>query len=378
MVELVVLADDRTGALETAGLIADAGWGRVPVVVAPDCMPEGAVIGVVDIGSRRLPAEEAVARALAVAASSPARRSAHKIDSTLRGNWADEVVARQVAGRSRALVVPAFPAVGRTCVGGVVHVDGAPLASRPADLLAAAGAVSVAVLRGAHDVAAWVSEEASARVAVCDATTSADLAAVGRAWAQLDDVLLAGSAGAIGAGAAALVSATTVDRVDSVTPSVEASVLVVCGSLHPVARSQVDALRDEVAATVLTTDDDHAALLGSLRSGGVGVLCTEVVPTPTARGADAERAVAGLAAAVRRVMDAVEIGTLVVVGGDTAAAVLGSDPVVVGGTLGPGIPWARRPTATSTAIGGPLIVTKAGGFGDDLTLVRLLPGRMDG
>ena len=48
-----------------------------------------------------------------------------------------------------------------------------------------------------------------------------------------------------------------------------------------------------------------------------------------------------------------------IVGGDTAAAVLGDGVHVAGGTVAPGIPWARRADGT-----GPLVVTKAGGFGD--------------
>ena len=61
---------------------------------------------------------------------------------------------------------------------------------------------------------------------------------------------------------------------------------------------------------------------------------------------------------------------LVVVGGDTAAAVLGDEPMVVGGTLAPGVPWSRRADGS-----GPLVVTKAGGFGHPTTLVDLLAGR---
>jgi uncharacterized protein YgbK (DUF1537 family) len=59
-----------------------------------------------------------------------------------------------------------------------------------------------------------------------------------------------------------------------------------------------------------------------------------------------------------------------IIGGDTAAAVLGAEPMVVGGTLAPGVPWSRRADGT-----GPLVVTKAGGFGHRDTLVDLLAGR---
>ena len=50
--------------------------------------------------------------------------------------------------------------------------------------------------------------------------------------------------------------------------------------------------------------------------------------------------------------------TLVVIGGDTAAALLGDAPRMVGGFVAPGMPWSRDDDG-----GGPLVVTKAGGFG---------------
>jgi uncharacterized protein YgbK (DUF1537 family) len=62
------------------------------------------------------------------------------------------------------------------------------------------------------------------------------------------------------------------------------------------------------------------------------------------------------------------VATLVVLGGDTAAAVLGPAPLAVGGTVAPGAPWARRRD-------GLLVVTRAGGFGAANAVVDLLaPG----
>jgi uncharacterized protein YgbK (DUF1537 family) len=59
--------------------------------------------------------------------------------------------------------------------------------------------------------------------------------------------------------------------------------------------------------------------------------------------------------------------TLLVIGGDTAAAVLGDEPRLVGGTVAPGMPWSLDADG-----GGPLVITKAGGFGDPDALARLL------
>jgi uncharacterized protein YgbK (DUF1537 family) len=107
---------------------------------------------VVDLGSRHLSPGEARERA---AALSSGPRIGHKIDSTLRGNWADELVAR--AEQRPVLLVPALPEFGRVCSGGEVLEHGRPVhegaagtdvrrrvtSSRPAVHLRAVGAASV-------------------------------------------------------------------------------------------------------------------------------------------------------------------------------------------------------------------------------------------
>ncbi len=56
--------------------------------------------------------------------------------------------------------------------------------------------------------------------------------------------------------------------------------------------------------------------------------------------------------------------TVVLVGGDTTAAVLGTSPMRVGGTLAPGVAWGAMPDGVH-------LVTKPGGFGGASTLVDL-------
>ena len=277
--DLLVLADDRTGALETAGACADAGltvvmtpFGTADVLPPHDCR-------VIDLGTRRLSADEAARRAASVRID--ATRHAHKIDSTLQGNWAAEIASRALP----TLLVPAFPSAGRTCVDGVVHVHGAAV-GRPGDQLPDA--------------------------TVCDATSDRDLDRHAQTWLKTPDLLLAGTAGAIGAGARAL-GRTTDRRV----PRARGRVLVVCGSRQPIALAQ--------AAAIARHHD---------------VVYTPVDPTGD---------------------------VLVIIGGDTAAAVLGDRAMVVGGTIEPGVAWSHVANGT-----GPLVITKPGGFGDEQTLVRVL------
>src|SRR4051812_9287183 len=103
-------ADDRTGALELAAALADRGVGGgsgVPVSVWPNVADDP--VSVVDLDSRHVAPHEAGLRAASLMIVGP---SAHKIDSTLRGNWAHELVARQRASGLPVLLIPALPVLG--------------------------------------------------------------------------------------------------------------------------------------------------------------------------------------------------------------------------------------------------------------------------
>jgi uncharacterized protein YgbK (DUF1537 family) len=306
--ELLVLADDRTGALEAAGACADAGFSVVmaPVGCSGALAPHDCLV--VDLGSRHVDA--VAARGRVGMAEVPAKRHAHKIDSTLKGNWAAELAARS----RRTLLIPAFPAAGRTCHNGIVHVHGAPI-GRPADQLESAGAT---------------------QVVVADASTDEEVATLVDTWRDDPELLLAGTAGVIGAGARAIVRARSLGTHAAVTPRATGPVLIVCGSRQPVARAQ-------------------AAALGGRHD--------VVVP-----GDGAGRGTAVLQDLHDRVASRLDdVGVLVLIGGDTSAVVLGGRPMVVGGTLEPGVAWSRFADGS-----GPLVVTKPGGFGDARTLVRVL------
>jgi uncharacterized protein YgbK (DUF1537 family) len=364
MDRFVITADDRTGALEVAGALAERLGRTVHAVPSgsdgPD-RPDGAAADrrVVDLGSRSLPP---------VAAAAAAGRfgrlaTAHKIDSTLRGRWADEVAAFVASGRRRALVVPALPSLGRVCIGGVVSIDGVPVAdgpagsdprhpvrsSRPADHLHAAGLAEVTDVADERQLTAWLDHGLG--VAVCDAASVADLDRVGAAWrASSNSPLFVGTAGSIAAAIAPAVRARPLP-----VPPVS-GVLVACGSLHPVARRQVGVL-------VRSSDplDQVAVALSSRVSVGAAVDDAAAVAAATELAA---RVDAALATRSQR--------ALLVVGGDTAAALLGDAVVEVHGTLAAGTPWGIG-TVTRR-----LVATRSGGFGDDAALVDMVAALLHG
>ncbi|CAN0492439.1 unnamed protein product, partial [Phaeothamnion confervicola] len=113
----LIAADDRTGALEVAGACARDG---APVAVVAGISNHVRVPGVVDLATRHLSASTAAERARTVDRVDVASVHAHKIDSTLRGNWAAEIAARHGASGRPVLVVPALPALGRICRDGTV------------------------------------------------------------------------------------------------------------------------------------------------------------------------------------------------------------------------------------------------------------------
>lgn len=370
MARVLVTADDCTGALEVAGALADRAGRSVPAVVgrrlgwrvAP---PRGddAVL-VVDLSSRHTSAAVAADRVAEAIGSHAPDIVAHKFDSTLRGNWADEVLAAGRASGRPVLVVPALPAAGRTCRNGIVSVDGVPVehtaagrdprqpvrSSRPADHLHAAGASDVAQLTTVDELAAWF-DRATPSVAVVDAASADDLERIGERWrASGRRSVFAGTAGSVSAGVA---EPRAVVAEPLPPPAVEA-VLVVCGSLHPGARRQV--------AELMTSADPADRI----------AVATSLPPWPPGTGVHddaAESAAVELASRAHRALVERRDRAVVVIGGDTAAALLDGERLEVQGTIEVGTPWCRREHDAR------VVVTRSGGFGDAAALCRLV-GRL--
>jgi uncharacterized protein YgbK (DUF1537 family) len=369
---IAVIADDLTGAADTGVQLARAGY-RTAVTFRDEPAPSGVDAVVADTDSRGLEPAEAAARARRAAlrlASAPILMK--KLDSTLRGPLAAELEAVLAAsGRSAAVVAPAFPATGRTTVGGVQLVDGEPVHRtrfgrdpvspvREADLVRLLGARHVAA--GDPPAAAL----AAGGLVVCDAATDDDLEALVRAVPDPASVLWAGSAGL----AAALgtvhpgdgVLSEDYDAADSGGP-----VLVVVGSANATAREQIARMveagvpavplrlkrlgPDEVAAA-------SASAVAALAEDGACVLH----PVGAGHGADLPRRIAAaLAEAAAAAAERAAVAGLVLTGGDTAVHVarrLGATGLLVEDELEPGVVVGRllgpRPYR---------IVTKAGGFG---------------
>jgi uncharacterized protein YgbK (DUF1537 family) len=379
---VLIIADDLTGAMDSAGPFAAAGvetW-----VVADPMQCEAADLasaGVVSVNTdtRHLGAAQAAERVRAIAARLDCGHYpvvVKKIDSTLRGNVVAETRAlMQATGRAGAVVAPAFPAQGRTVRGGVVHVNGTPLAltgfardklSPPPlaplhEEFAAAGATRAAtVAAGAVPIAGPVEG-----VLVVDAESDADLAAtVAALRPNLGSVLLAGSAGLTRALAQSCYAGLPVAQDPG---AVRGTIVFAVGSRAAQSAEQVEALAADADTRVLRAPN------GCLQEGElpkVRNLVLKATPDASGRDGDAAQVAARMARHAIDVARRTGAEAMVATGGDTAIAILaasGNPALQVLGDLMPGIPYARI-----RIDGAPLwLVTKAGGFGGRETFRQL-------
>jgi uncharacterized protein YgbK (DUF1537 family) len=219
-----IIADDLAGSCDVAGRLTLLGY-RPVVYASPvggykslSSLPQGAVV-IVNTRSRDSSLREAVARARAAARlleRSGAPVTYQKMDSTLRGHWAEEMKSiAQVVRPEHILLCPAFPAQGRFVRDGHLRVSPGPYLdfgafmevredlSLHARLQQQCGWEALEVphrvlRRGSGAIRAAVRAGTGADCVVFDAARDADLQAMGRAFRRSQArVLWVGSAGLV-------------------------------------------------------------------------------------------------------------------------------------------------------------------------------------
>lgn len=410
-----ILADDLTGASDTGLQFRQAGlrtWVVMRQPQAPEALPIEVAVLAINTASRHLPAARASERArdaLAWLKSQGCRSFYKKLDSTLRGPIGAEISAlRRDLGSELAVVAPAFPAAGRTTLGGYQLVDGVPVSlsaygqdplypvteSHVPTLLAEAGervgliewrtvqagpeaiAGEFARMR-AHDV----------RTVVVDAVRDEDLRAIATAIHRAPYMVLpAGSAGLAAALCETRMALPASPRIEGARGRLLGKlppVFIVNGSANPVSLAQLQLLETEVRKVavdvrqLLLTDEEEIErlarqVLAALFAGKDVLLTTATSPeqvrrdqalgsdlglSPFQMGHHLSELVGRL---VQRVLAQGEVTHMVLVGGETAAAVcarLPGDRLEILAEVQPAVPCSQL-------IGTPLrIVTKSGGFG---------------
>jgi uncharacterized protein YgbK (DUF1537 family) len=343
--EAAIVADDLTGALDSAAPFATRGMRTVVAMdvagidEALDSQPAPSVVAV-STASRDIAPE--VAAELVTQACARLQRAEpaiflKKIDSRLKGNVEAETRAMLAAlGRSRAIVAPAVPELGRVVAAGRVRGRGV-----------------------ASDIA--IGERFGPLQSVLDIPDTEDEAAM----AFIASRCLASAGHTLAVGARGLTTALAYSFIEDggeplrpfapVTPAI-----IAIGSRDPITLAQVERLREAVPGLAVTEAPDGVSAAPAPDAPLQLLLCTA---TQGARPAPEHEVAARFGQTVATRISASGARMLVLSGGDTAAASLGAlgvRHIRVEGEVEPGMPWS---TAAAPGLPGMIVVTKSGGFG---------------
>ena len=400
MLRVGILADDLTGAADTALQFVREGW-RTDLQLRPG--KSDAQVVAVTADSRNLSAPDAAKAVVAAVGQLRQAGVTHlykKIDSTLRGQIRAEVLAalNAWAGDAIAVVCPAYPAMGRTMVDGRLYVNGVlvsetALGADPATPVAEShvptllGGLHIAHKgeESARDLADRIN--ASGPVVAVDAADDDQLRCLAEAVVLLGSRAIAvGSAGLALHLARAWKAAENIPLRISSEPSVVKDTitgritLVIVTSLQDVARRQAaavaaaGAVHGQPAPSDLLEDDAwerwSSGILKDLPADDSTVLVTAPADRRTHLAPDLiPGRFADLTSRVIRQAGA-RVDGVVVTGGDGARAVahaLEATGFQIRGEVTSGVPVG---TLTGGHADGLPFVTKAGGFGDATTLLE--------
>jgi uncharacterized protein YgbK (DUF1537 family) len=322
----------------------------------------------VSTDSRDVPVEEAVMRLSEVAAGREIADSAclfKKIDSVFRGNTAHEIAAAtRLFGAELSIVAPAYPAMGRISVDGIIHVRdlNGQRQVRAVDTLRAAGLEAAVISTGKSQefIAARMLEVADQRpsgrngVIYCDAIDQSDLETIVRAAQSVRRrILWIGSGGL----AHALAAGYSKRTAQPSTPS-SGAVLIFVGSNHPVSNRQLQYLREREGVVCWAPGSSRPA--SDISTGAF------VIPV------DCRTATEQEIVDLMQHFEPERVSCLFMTGGDTAALVcraLGVEEIDLQTELASGLPQGFL-------AGGPFsgctVVLKSGGFGDVTTISRVV------
>lgn len=332
---LVIIADDLTGALDTAAPFAARGL-HTEVALTPNAVPSGLsqlpVVLSINLASRERSAEDALQAMRQVMEALPPNVTLFKkVDSRLKGHIAVEL---DVIPFKRALVAPAIPAFGRVVRDGHVQGFGVPTP------------ISVANALGHH----------AARCSVVDSTTDQDMRdALAGAHAEGIDLFI----GARGLAEALAVEMTGQPMSELVEPPIGPALFVI-GSYDRITVEQVDRLREMEAV------NHHPApngLLEIVAQPHTFPILVQAVSGDTE--ISSEEVARNLASSVHPELT-VGARTLLLCGGATAEAVMARMGIKCFRLQGECLPGLGLAYA-----GGQCIIAKSGGFGVPETLVML-------
>lgn len=421
--QLGIIADDLTGAMDSTGAAATQGLKSVVVLSPTIPAPQGEWHVVCYNTQSRLSsardAEKAVTSATRQLQEHKPKHLYKKIDSTLRGNIGIELLSMMnTLGATKAIICPAFPDMRRTVANGILYVNGQPLTSSAAgkdpfntiptssvvDLIAQQTGQEIGLVKlseieqGDASIQHQINNNRH-KILVLDATTKRHLTNIAEALTALES-------NTISVGSAGLASALTEmlsQGINATDPrhntKQRGRTLLISGSLSHTTRSQIAQLQDKAkchiigmnAASILTSAADLAKELTRIKNEALTASESkqdialnwqdpETIETvlkhenanPTERSEKLSRLISFTQTIAADLLAELSIGSLILVGGETAYTVLsglGARAVELIGEVQSGIPSGRIIGGTAD---GNLIITKAGGFGDHNALANAM------
>ncbi len=396
--EFAVIADDLTGSLDTGLQFRKKGFVTlVPLRLTPPWPRTEALV--LNTDSRNIPGNMAYRKVFQICRRLKAKALYKKIDSTMRGNVGQEVLAILEAQKiPKAVVVPTVPVMGRTVEKGILRVHGIPLlqtpyakdpfhpilTSRVTEILQKetgipVGHISLAHVRKGPIYLAGVIEKRAERILAVDAVLRGDLQSIASAWK-----ILAGRVLPCG-------SVSLADEIQPVPKALKRGkkkdrrpILIISASLNPRTAEQIREAQAQFSFPMIepeifrlthsrhsAKEVDHLAstVTKALAHAPGAILTTTFLEHQPGKEKGIPKAL-GLVAS--RLLKRVRLGGLVLTGGDLAMGVcreLSTSALEIQEEVLPGIPC-------STLFDGPFkglrLVTKAGGFGEKEALWRII------
>lgn len=254
MIQLLVISDDFTGALDTGVQFAGKGM-RTKILSCPPAddgiwVRSEAQVIVVDAQTRHLDGEEAYRRVFDLVKSARTAGVLYiykKTDSGLRGNIGRELEAALAAGGEEYLTfIPALPAMNRITVKGIHYVDGVPihktafgrdpfepvLSAEVKDLFRDASARTALYEESAHYERGQGKE-----IGIFDAASETQIRKIAKDLMEQGRLgVMAGCAGF----ASVLGDCLGLEKTEVKTPAVAQRMFIVCGSVNEITGRQIE------------------------------------------------------------------------------------------------------------------------------------------
>ena len=260
MIQLLIFADDFTGALDTGVQMAASGSTTRVLVGGAKELAETSLdcsVLVLDVETRHLSAEDAYRVVYDLVTEAVARKIPYifkKTDSALRGNVGAEMAAvLDATGKTLFPFVPAFPQIGRTTEEGIHLINSVEVAdsvfgsdpfepvrhSRVSDL------IGEQTDKPVHECAVPAPDAPmtdSSGILVFDSRTEEDLRTIGAYLKQNDCTsILAGCAGF----GAVLPEILPIEQSEPAgLPALDTQLTVICGTVNPITLTQLERSED--------------------------------------------------------------------------------------------------------------------------------------